>query len=190
MKATTYDWNAVWDVKTQRFEQGWTVEFAIPFKSLRYDSNPVQVWGVQPSSHHSLEERVDLRHAFAGITPNRPRSSMSHWAPHWLASKRRRAANLEVKPYAISGIRTDLNATPRSITERCRSDVGLDAKYGLSKSLTLDLTYNTDFAQVEDDTQQVNLTRFNQFFPERRDFFLEGQGLFTFGPVNAGGAGQ
>ena len=62
-------------------------------------------------------------------------------------------------------------------------DVGVDVKYGLTKSLTLDLTYNTDFAQVEDDIQQVNLTRFNLFFPERREFFLEGQGIFAFGGV-------
>jgi hypothetical protein len=86
--------------------------------------------------------------------------------------------NLEMKPYAISGVRTDRRAAPPFVND-VDGDVGMDAKYGLSKSMTLDLTYNPDFAQVEDDTQQVNLTRFNQFFPERREFFLEGQGLFS-----------
>ncbi|MSO55792.1 MAG: hypothetical protein EXQ55_02560 [Acidobacteria bacterium] len=96
--------------------------------------------------------------------------------------------NLEMKPYGISGVRTDRKATP-VFNNKVDRDFGLDAKYGLSKSLTLDLTYNTDFAQVEDDTQQVNLTRFNQFFPERREFFLEGLGIFGFGGGSGAGTG-
>ena len=63
------------------------------------------------------------------------------------------------------------------------ADAGFDVKYGLTKGLTADFTYNTDFAQVEEDEEQVNLTRFDLFFPEKRDFFLEGQGLFAFGPA-------
>ena len=90
--------------------------------------------------------------------------------------------NLEIKPYAISELRTDRGARP-SFANRGDGDVGLDVKYGL----TLDATYNTDFAQVEDDVQQVNLTRFNLFFPERRDFFLEGQGIFAFAGVTGSG---
>ena len=69
-------------------------------------------------------------------------------------------------------------------------DVGVDVKYGLTKSLTADFTYNTDFAQVEVDEAQVNLTRFNLQFPEKRDFFLEGQGIFSFGGVKAAGGGD
>src|SRR5258706_3778972 len=95
---------------------------------------------------------------------------------------------MELKPYGISGLRTDLNASP-SFTNKRDKDWGTDAKLGVTKGLTLDLTYNTDFAQVEDDTQQVNLTRFNLFFPERREFFLEGQGIFAFGGVTQMGAG-
>src|SRR6185436_19836989 len=86
------------------------------------------------------------------------------------------ALNLEVKPYAIGTVRTDLQASPSFSNDR-DGDAGFDVKYGITKSLTLDATYNTDFAQVEEDQAQVNLTRFSLFFPEKRDFFLEGQGL-------------
>ena len=82
--------------------------------------------------------------------------------------------NLELKPYGITSAITDNNAEPR-VSNDVNADVGFDLKYGLTKSLIADFTYNTDFAQVEEDQQQVNLTRFSLFFPEKRDFFLEGQ---------------
>ena len=87
---------------------------------------------------------------------------------------------LEVKPYAISDVTTDFTSTP-ALTNQLDGDVGLDVKYGLTEGLTADFTYNTDFAQVEVDEQQVNLTRFSLFYPEKREFFLEGQGIFQFG---------
>src|SRR5205814_4780933 len=95
--------------------------------------------------------------------------------------------NLEVKPYAVANLTSDLTAAPR-ITNDLGGDVGLDVKYGLTQNLTADFTYNTDFAQVEVDTQQVNLTRFSLFFPEKREFFLEGQSIFDFGGGSSGGA--
>jgi hypothetical protein len=88
--------------------------------------------------------------------------------------------NLEVKPYAITGYQRDLVATPQ-ISHDGYGDAGLDVKYGITESLTADLTFNTDFAQVEVDEQQVNLTRFNITFPEKREFFLESRGIFSFG---------
>ena len=78
------------------------------------------------------------------------------------------------------------NARRRPSRTTSARDAGFDVKYGLTRSLTADFTYNTDFAQVEVDEQQVNLTRFSLFFPEKRDFFLEGQGIFDFG----GGGGR
>ena len=87
--------------------------------------------------------------------------------------------NLDVKPFGIAGLTTDVDASPptRNATD---GDLGLDVKYGITQNLTADLTYNTDFAQVEVDEQQVNLTRFSTFFPEKREFFLEGRGIFDF----------
>ena len=87
--------------------------------------------------------------------------------------------NIELKPYVTSGLRSDLTATPR-VANDLDADAGIDAKYGLTQNLTADLTYNTDFAQVEADEQQINLTRFSLFFPEKREFFLENLGLFGF----------
>ena len=180
------DWSTVWDVRTQRFEQGWTVEFAIPFKSLRYDARPVQVWGI------NLRRIIRWKNEWTYITPVPAYLqtfgifSVSLGATLLGIETPPAGLDLEVKPYGISGIRTDRNATPPYVND-VDGDVGVDVKYGLTDSLTLDATYNTDFAQVEDDTQQVNLTRFNQFFPERREFFLENQGLFRFGSATAGG---
>ena len=96
---------------------------------------------------------------------------------------------LEIKPYGIAGLTTDLAASPprRNAGEGA---AGLDVKYGLTQNLTADLTYNTDFAQVEVDEQQVNLTRFSLFFPEKREFFLEGQGIFNFARGAADGGGR
>ena len=91
-----------------------------------------------------------------------------------------RTTNLEVKPYVTAGLRTDL-AAEEPFSNDLDQDVGFDVKYGVTRSLVFDFTYNTDFAQVEDDEQRVNLTRFSLFFPEKREFFLEGQGIFAFG---------
>jgi hypothetical protein len=90
--------------------------------------------------------------------------------------------NLEIKPYAIGRLTTDRVSRP-PLANDADGDVGADLKYAITRSLTLDATINTDFAQVEEDEQQVNLTRFNLFVPEKREFFLEGQGIFSFGTV-------
>src|SRR5690606_26937798 len=96
--------------------------------------------------------------------------------------------NLEVRPYAIAGTRTDLVSDP-AIDNDGYADAGLDVKYGITENLTADLTFNTDFAQVEVDEQQVNLTRFSLSFPEKREFFLESRGIFDFGAGAGGGGG-
>ena len=90
------------------------------------------------------------------------------------------ALNLELKPYGVSSVTTD-RAARVPFTNDVKSSGGFDLKYGLTRALTADMTVNTDFAQVEEDLQQVNLTRFDVFYPEKRDFFLEGQGIFDFG---------
>ena len=115
--------------------------------------------------------------------------------PTLMASKRRQGSrNLEIKPYAISQLTTDRVASPR-VSNDLGGNAGGDVKIGLTDGLTADLTYRTDFAQVEADEQQVNLTRFSLFFPEKREFFLENQGAFAFGgniagnPAGGGGGG-
>ena len=174
------DWNTVWDVRTGRFEQGWTVEMAIPFKSLRYRTGPVQLWGI------NMQRRVASKNETSFLTPIP--ASLSFAGMFKVSSAATlvglempaSGTRLEVKPYVISDVTTDLNATPTVLNE-LDGDLGFDVKYGVTEGLTADFTYNTDFAQVEVDERQVNLTRFSLFFPEKREFFLEGQGIFEFG---------
>ena len=182
------DWNPVWDVRTGRFEEGWTVEMEIPFKSLRYRPGPAQVWGVQ------LRRNVRRKNEWNYITPL-PISAGSGPGGIFRVSDAATlvgfdvpsgSKNLEIKPYGIGGFSTNLAATPPTRNVGA-GDGGLDVKYGLTQNLTADFTANTDFAQVEVDEQQVNLTRFNLFFPEKREFFLEGRGIFDFARGGAGG---
>jgi len=174
------DWNPVWDVRTGRFDGGWTVEMAIPFKSLRYRSGANQVWGI--NIRRVIRRKNEWTHltlvpAAAGVPGGMFRLSRAgtlvglDLPP---ASK-----NMEFKPYGISRLTTDRIRTP-AVNNDPTGDAGLDFKYGVTASLTADVTVNTDFAQVEVDEQQVNLTRFNLLFPEKRDFFLEGRGIFDF----------
>ena len=173
------DWNPVWDVRTGRFSGGWTVEMEIPFKSLRYRPGPTQVWGVQ------LRRNVRRKNEVAYLSPvpisagGRGFFRLSDAATMVGLETPEGGHNVDVKPYAIARLTTDLDAIPPTRNEG-DGGAGLDVKYGITKNLTADLTYKTDFAQVEVDEQQVNLTRFSTFFPEKRDFLLEGRGIFDF----------
>ena len=180
------DWNPVWTSKTGRFAGGWTVEMAIPFKSLRYRAGANQVWGIQ------LRRAVRRKNEWAYLTPV-PQILAGPQAFNRISSGGTLVGldlppagkNLELKPYAISRLTTDRLRTPQILND-LGGAVGGDVKYGLTPNLTADFTVNTDFAQVEIDEQQVNLTRFSLFFPEKRDFFLEGRGIFDFARGGAG----
>ena len=182
------DWNPIWDVRTGRFAGGWTVEMEIPFKSLRYRPGPSQIWGVQ------LRRNVRRKNEWAYITAL-PISAGSGPGGIFRVSDAGTlvgldapsgSANLEIKPYGIGGISTNLAASEPTVNAG-NGDGGLDVKYGITQNLTADFTWNTDFAQVEVDEQQVNLTRFSLFFPEKREFFLEGRGIFDFARGGVGG---
>ena len=186
------DWNPVWDVRTGRFDGGWTVEMEIPFKSLKYPAGVAQVWGIQlrrvvrRKNEWNYITRVPLSAAGGQGSGGIFRVS----AAATLTSLEVPAGSntLEIKPYAIGGVTTDRMADP--VVDNDRSgDFGLDVKYGVTQNLTADFTYNTDFAQVEVDEQQVNLTRFSLFFPEKREFFLEGRGIYDFGRSGGFGGG-
>jgi hypothetical protein len=186
------DWNPVWFVRTGRFEGGWTVEMAIPFRSIRYVSGPGQEWGIQ--LRRSIRRKNEWTHvtfvpaATGGVTSIFRVSAAATMVGLDLPPA---AKNIELKPYAISKLTSDKLRSPAVINDWTAA-AGLDAKYGINANLTADLTINTDFAQVEVDEQQVNLTRFPVVFPEKRDFFLEGRGTFEFGRSSgqAGFSGQ
>ncbi len=177
---TNRDWNTVWDLRTGRFDQGWTVEMVIPFRSLRYPAPGPQHWGVQ------FRRIVRGVNEFSYLTPmpaaftQRAIARVSQAATLVGLEAPPAALNLELKPYTLGKVETDLGAV-EPFTNDVTGALGLDTKYTFKNGLVADLTVNTDFAQVEDDEQQVNLTRFGLFFPERRDFFLEGAGIFAFG---------
>jgi hypothetical protein len=190
-RANNSDWNTVWEGKAGRFEGGWIAEIVIPFKSLRYAPGRDQVWGI------NIRRNIRAKNEWAYITPMKPAWGqtaifrVSAAATLMGIQAPPTAKNLEIKPYAISRLTTDVVSKP-ALHNEVKPDAGLDVKYGLTKGLTADLTYRTDFAQVEEDEAQVNLTRFNLGFPEKREFFLEGAGTFNFGtggPSPGGGGG-
>ena len=162
------DWNPVWDVRTGRFDGGWTAEMEIPFKTLRYRSGGAQLWGVQ--MRRSVRRKNEWTYLTRiPISAGGGRGAAGIFrvsAAATLVGLEPPAASrlVEIKPYAIGGLTTDRHSIP--IQENDGSGAfGADVKMGITRNLTADFTYNTDFAQVEVDEQQVNLTRFSLFFP-------------------------
>jgi hypothetical protein len=173
-------WEGVVHVRTAVHDSGWTAEFAIPLTTLRFRGLAgEQAWGI------NFLRRI------------RRRNEESYWAPmhryHRLHTVSlagtitgleglRQSRNLSIKPYILGGDARGSDR-PRQQTGR-QFDAGMDLKYGVTSRITLDLSYRTDFSQVEADEEQVNLTRFSLFFPEKRDFFMENAGTFAFGDID------
>jgi hypothetical protein len=168
------NWDAAWDVRTAIGPEGWTAELAIPFRTLRYRGGGAQSWGLN-------FQRVIQR-----------RNETTYWAPLGRQQDLYRVSeagrldgldlpaqrNLKLTPYLLGAGSRDYHAgTPRDL----EANAGVDLKYSVTPSLTLDATVRTDFAQVEVDEQQLQLDRFNLLFPEKRPFFLENAGLFSGG---------
>ena len=169
------NWDGSWEVKTRVVENGWVAEFMIPLRTLRYGQAP-QTWGVNFS--RAIERKRELVYwspvariySLARLSSEGELSGLNVPAPR----------DLKLMPYVSSS--ANRNFAKASELEYDQAAAwGIDAKIGVTSSSTLDLTYNTDFAQVEVDEQQINLTRFNLLFPEKRPFFLENRGLFAVG---------
>lgn len=169
------NWDASWEVKAKVGDFGWSAEFAIPLRSIRFASGTDRVWGL------NIQRNI------------RKTNEIVYWAPLPIQFDLKRLSlageltglnlkspgNLKFIPYVLDNVTRDFN---KDISKAVNTpEVGADIKYSITPSLTLDLTYNTDFAQVEVDQQQINLDRFNLFFPEKRPFFLENAGFFTVG---------
>ena len=181
-------WNTVWDVKSARDEQGWTTELVIPFKSLRYPGSGPQVWGFQIRRIVKWKNETDYLSVAPAAYGFGAINRMNAGGTLVGVETPLQSLNLEFKPYAVSSLNTDRTAAVPYSNDLTKN-AGFDFKYGLTRGLVLDATVNTDFAQVEEDAQQVNLTRFSLFFPEKRDFFLEGEGIFQFGGAAIGERG-
>ena len=172
---TNVNWDASWEVKTIKGDFGWSAEFSIPLSSLRFLPGENKTWGlnfqrnISKNSETSFWASLPLGFDIKRVSISGKLKGLDLKSPK----------NLKIIPYAIGNASYQKldNQTDVSVD----LDAGFDIKYSLTPGLTLDLTYNTDFAQVEVDEQQVNLDRFNLFFPEKRAFFLENAGQFSVG---------
>ena len=169
------DWDGVWDVATQRTDRGWVAEIAIPMVTMRFPDADSQVWGVNFMRNI---RRKNEQVFWAPIPKGYGLTRVSMAGTMTGLGGVDRGMDLKITPYLLAGGRQDRGPST-ALAGTGFDDYGLDVKYGIASGLNLDLTLNTDFAQVEVDEQQVNLTRFPLFFPEKRDFFLENAGLFS-----------
>lgn len=166
------DFDAIWDVRTHRFSGGWTAEFAIPFKSLGFRKGET-AWGfnISRTIKRKLEEdrwaSPRLETEFVQVSEAGTISGLGN---------AEQGLGLDVRPFLASSIRHDFKAENTGLTVK----PGLDVFYNITPSLKLTGTLNTDFGETEVDARQINLTRFPLFFPEKRSFFLEDAGVFTF----------
>jgi hypothetical protein len=175
------NWDGVWDVGTRIGEDGWYAEIRIPFRTLKFSPDSEQTWGVnfqrrlRRFNENSYWSPVQRIHNLSRVSMAGTIEGLQGIAP---------GNNLRVKPYALASA-SRLAGRPTN----GEFDAGFDVKYGITSGLTWDFTVNTDFSQVEADEQQINLTRFSLFFPEKRDFFLENSGIFQFGVGGGRGGG-
>ncbi|MFN2431680.1 MAG: DUF5916 domain-containing protein, partial [Gemmatimonadota bacterium] len=181
-------WDGVWDVAAAVGAEGWSAEIEVPFWTLRFDPESAQRWGV--NFQRVLKRRNEIALWRSWTRDNGGLLKVSQAGSLLGLADLDQGRNLQVKPFALAeGRRESLpdGAGGFDAESDGSLDAGLDVKYGMTSNLTLDGTVNTDFAQVEADVRQINLTRFNLFFPEKREFFLEGAGIFTFGVPGFGG---
>jgi len=174
------DWRTVWRVAAVRTDQGWSAEFSIPFRSLRYPENSHGVpWGFNITRIIQRKNELVLWQSWSRDNEGFDRVSRAGNLIG-MDDLPRSGINVEVKPFVLGGTRQELDSAGQTPVDG-HADVGVDLKSELTPGVVLDLTVNTDFAQVEVDDQRVNLTRFSLFYPEKREFFLENAGLFDLG---------
>tara|TARA_R110002096_G_scaffold233086_6_gene423095 strand:- start:684 stop:2861 length:2178 start_codon:yes stop_codon:yes gene_type:complete len=169
------NWDAIWDGAGRRTDEGWAVEFAIPFRSISFDPNS-QTWG---ANFGRWLPRVQERDRWSGAYRSRNFLKLEDEGTITGISEVEQGLGVDLKPYLLgrhqSGNRGD----------GFKNEYGADLFWQITPNLTTTLTWNTDFAEAEVDDRVVNLTRFPLFFPEKRDFFLEGQEYFEFGPASS-----
>ncbi len=171
------NWDGVWDAAARITSDGWTAEMVIPVNTLRFAKSDEQVWGINFQRHIRRKNEavfwapIPKAYSLTRVSLAGELTGLRGLSLGW---------DLKLKPFLVGGVRDVQTSRTAGATTAIR-DIGLDARYGVTPGLNLDVTVNTDFAQVEVDEQQVNLTRFGLFFPEKRDFFLENSNLFTVG---------
>ncbi len=173
------NWDAVWDVRARITSEGWSAEIEIPLRSVRFPRHRgVQTWGFNVQRVVARKSEQDLWTAWS--RDNEGLTRISRAGELTGLDSLPAGPSVQVKPYILGESGQDYIVRPDGSVD-FDGNVGLDAKYAMASGLVLDLTVNTDFAQVEADDEQIDLTRFNLFFPEKREFFLENAGIFEFG---------
>ena len=171
--AYSFDWDNKWDGASKVYDGYWTVEMAIPFNTLRYNEDQKE-WNI---NFYRIDSKTTEKSSWSYIPRNLSIGNMaSNQKLIWDAPTKKTGANISVIPFITSGISKDFFNNKEVDDPR---NVGFDMKYGISSGLNLDLTVNPDFSQVEVDDQVTNLDRFEIFFPEKRQFFLENADLFA-----------
>ncbi len=174
------DWDAVVACQSKIHDTSWTTELRIPFNQLRFKESDPMKWGINVGREliRNREESIwaPVPASYGGLAKYRTTNLAELVGLEGIVPSR----SIEILPYILPGMTQEYDEQA-SVETTQRFKLGFDAKYGVTSNLIADLTYNTDFAQVESDQEQVNLTRFSLFFPEKRPFFLEGAGLFDFG---------
>ncbi len=180
MTLSNWWWEGVYESEARITDEGWVVEAAIPFTTIRFDDADALEMGIlMERTIRRKNEMVYFPHI--GQEFSRALSQVSQYATLTGLEGLRRGRYMEVKPFAITGRSATGRQGEVGGETQTLNDLGLDFKYSITSNLTLDATLNPDFAQVEADNVQINLTRFGLFFPEKREFFLERAGLFDFG---------
>ena len=164
-------WHGIWEVRSAITDSGWSTEMVFPFSSFKFYDIEKQVWGV---NFYRKIQRLNEEVQWEGYAGNQNFFNPAYAGSLVGIEGIKRGTPIYLKPFVTAG--AQLNAEKKDYVHK----PGLDIKYGITETLSLDLTFNTDFAQVESDRAQINLTRFPLFFPEKRDFFLEGSSVFSF----------
>jgi len=168
------NWDEVWDVRTRLQKDGWSAELRIPFRILRFSPGGETTWGL---NIERWVKQKNERAMWAPIPPGVPVTRTANYGHLEGMSITKSERNLQVIPYGL----VEVDRARGADSVDADVEAGVDLKWAVTPALALDLTYNTDFAQVEADDRQINLTRFSLFFPEKRGFFLENAQLFNFG---------
>ena len=181
------DWDCNWTSRVEQYPDRWTVEVEIPFSQLRFKEADEMVWGINLSRYSARKNEASQLVVGLQSSSSTERYRMSDIGELRGLRRIKSKRPVQLKPYVLPGTSKDY-LEPLS-DEDPTFDTGIDLRYGLTSNLSLDVSYNTDFAQVEGDQEQTNLTQFKLFFPEKREFFLEGANLFEFGEraVRTGG---
>ncbi len=187
-EGTSYnsEWNGIWECETQINDKGWFAEIAIPWKTLRFGKGDSLTWGINFSREIRRKNETDFWQLVPRDAGRMGFFRVSQAGTLTGLNGMQAGGNLEIEPYLLSSATKDDNT---NFDLETKGNWGFESKFNITSNISMNFTWNTDFAQVEADQERVNLTRFSLYFPEKRDFFLDGAEIFNFGGQSISGRG-